>query len=57
MPEIREETLRMQISEIVTADQKSPGEDRQATADLPPAHSTFDLIAERARKKRQNKSD
>lgn len=53
VPERRADTLRMRLSTIVTAQQAAPASARQ-DAPLPSqAMTTFDLVAERAKKKRE----
>ena len=56
-PERRDEILQMKIAEMTTA--REAGESRSETSkpESTPARTTFDLIAERARKKREDKTD
>ena len=57
VPERRDETLRMRISEFVTARPTDDGSPQAGLPEKSAAKTTFDLIAERAKRKREQKPD
>ena len=57
VPERRDETLRLRIAELVSAPQQHQPDQRPTPADTPVERTTFDMIARRARKKRQQKPE
>jgi serine/threonine-protein kinase len=57
VPERRDETLRMRVAELVAARESDANVRGGAAAEEPAVKTTFDLIAERARRKREQKSE
>ena len=57
VPERREETLRLRIAELVSARLDAAGAVKAEPAGKPAAMTMFDLVARRAREKRESKED
>ncbi len=57
VPERRDETLRLRIAELVSAPQQQQEDRAPTSTDAPPDRTTHDLIARRAREKRQRKPE
>ncbi|MFQ5807716.1 MAG: serine/threonine-protein kinase [Phycisphaerae bacterium] len=56
-PERRDDTLRMRLAELVSAQQSDATAERKSSVKEPSARTTFDLIAERAKQKRERRPE